>query len=589
MEFVLLQALKAKLSVLVKRRSDSCIRCFEELGGSPYSEDSMGVMQFLPTGFVCEKISSVVSHAQEIRSSQSSGTSYSKSKLTSFLMMPKTNYILLTLTALGPVSLALAMDTAPADPAKALEACQKERVAAEKRAEEALKALGDAQSKVQESLRLADMAKSLQAELEVLRARKPAEQSTEGNSTVGAQQAIGDLDKCLSTATDRARLLSSLVKDLQSSKMAAEQQSTQKQKELAGMQDQLKRATEALDLLKREDGDRRRKIEELNRVLADNKTKSEAEALKLASAAKDLTAWQDRARKAEDNMKRTEDTLRATDKAAKEAQALGLQYQNKITEQTNFLATVKSQLTERDQRLTTLQAQTGEKTKNMESELISFRQQSEESAKAFRDKSLAYDELLQNKLATERELTRLKGELVLSKNVAEKATADWQIRIKELEASATALAKEKDLAEGKVKELTDGAKATQDRLEAALVAKEKIQDELSISRADLRRSQQSFSLTQETERKEKSNQLLSLQGFLEAKEKALQEAYADARRSKELLQQAEGERAKEAAARKSLSDVLAKLNTELESSKKRACDLQSQLVEIEQLGIGAKK
>lgn len=530
--------------------------------------------------------------------------------------------------------LGVAADSPSAKPSGNLSACQKE--AASKltnKKEHELKAceeaLAVAKKKSATSQQLAAKVQTLAKEVEQLRSekamvalqlkngaqpvsanakkqRKETKQNktkaakASGSLTVKHQETLEELDKCLDKASEKAKALAGAIKEAQRSRAVAEDRFKKTDKTLAGVREQMTKVETELANMKKRDRSNRDQLAKLEEQLGSSRKRAEAENTRLKETAKQLTLWENRAKKAEHNLTQTKEAMATSLKVAAQAKTLGSQFQEKLT-------IASAQLVERDQALGAHTKSLNEakaevkrcKTRlsEVETELVTYRTRSGNADKALASSKKSLEKLRQSKLATEKELMRLKGQLADSNNKNK--------RIPKLEGELKTVTTALATASKQQEKLGSDAENVRKQLDTALMDREDLHDRLTILRNEFatyrtttgreqkRLSLEATNLLQsslvkkdrewESQLTKRSDELKRLQASLKAKEKALQDAYSREKSALTKLSDTEKARSREAASRKALDQALASLKVKLDASQKQACKLKEQLTEIEKL------
>ena len=361
--------------------------------------------------------------------------------------------------------------------------------------------------------------------------------------------------------------------------------------------------------MKEREGKNRNELKALESRLATSTKKAADESDRLLAAANNISKWEKRAQKAEGELKQTKNAMETTLRVANEAKALGNRYQEKLTLGISQLAKRESSLSSTLASLKKSQEAANAcqaKVTSLKVELDKQSKRYEAVATAMKKAETERDSYRKSKLAAEKSLTRLKGQLATVQTTANKLPK----LEKELAAAQKTLS-EKQQAETAQStaavRLTKSYDKIKDRLNEILVQREELHDNLTILRNEFAQYRITAKTEQDRFAKESVNQLQAslardntnykgelqmrddrlaqLEKVLKEKEKALQATYKREKATSAKLSKTAESRDSEAKARNSLAAALKQLRTGLESSQKKACKLQEQLVDLESLSL----
>jgi chromosome segregation ATPase len=353
----------------------------------------------------------------------------------------------------------------------------------------------------------------------------------------------------------------------------------------------------------------RSELKELESKLASSTKKAADESNKLITAANNISKWEKRAKKAEGELQQTKRAMETTLRVANEAKALGNRYQEKLTLGVTQLAERESTLNETLTSLKLSQEAASKcqaKVTALQVELDKQSKRYEAAVTALKKAETERDSHRKSKLAAEKSLTRLKGQLASLQTTADKLPG----LEKELAAARKTIS-EKQQAETEqarvAARLAKSSDQVKGRLDEILMEREELHDNLTILRNEFAQYRITAKSEQDRFAKESVNQLQAslaresskytselekrdarlaqLEKAFREKEQALQATYKREKETSSKLSKATQSRDAEAKARKSLSQALEQLRTDLESSQKKACKLQEQLVELKSLSL----
>lgn len=424
-----------------------------------------------------------------------------------------------------------------------------------------------------------------------------------------SEAAIAEIDKCLTKASSKAKELAEVIRNAKKEKLAAQIDAKKTKNQLGDVKKQMEQVRQELASMKKRETKNRSELKDLESKLASSTKKAADESNKLLAAANDISRWEKRATKAEGELRQTRKAMEATLRVANEAKALGSRYQEKLTLGVTQLAERESTLknTLASLKLSREAANKCQaKVTSLQIELDKQSKRYEAVAAAMKKAESERDSYRKSKLAAEKSLTRLKGQLASLKTKANKLP-----KIEKELAAARKTLNEKQQAETAqarvAARLAKSSDQMKDRLNEILMEREELHDNLTILRNEFaqyritskgeqdRFAKESVNLLQaslarestdyRSELEKRDARLAQLEKALKEKEEALQATYKREKATSSKLSKTAESRDAEARARQSLLQALKQLRTDLESSQKKACKLQEQLVDLESLSL----
>lgn len=447
-------------------------------------------------------------------------------------------------------------------------------------------ALAAVHEKVKAGVRIASQVKALENEAQALRIPRAAQAVT----PVGAQSAQAEKDGENPAAQQEKPVKAEATGD-----------------DLAKIREEMAEVTRHLAKMKARDAEHQKQLELLESRLNEAAKKADSESKKLAAAAGSLVLWEERAQQAETDLGSTKKAMQTLVKVAEDTKAFNAQLQKQ-------LALGAAELAERDRRLSTTAAslqqvqavaeESRARAAELQAELENQTKRFETAAAAMKEAETERDTLRREKRAAEASLTQLKTELARVKQRADKVP-DLEGKIAELETTVAKHTQAEILHEKQAKRMAASSEKMRARLNEILVEREELRDQLTILRNEFAQFRLDTKHAQVRTAKETVNQqqaalaraqalyhqalekrnarLTQLESSLEAKEHALQIAYGLENEALAKLEHSEKTREDEAEVRQSLTLALEDLREELELSRKKACQLNEQLIELESL------
>ena len=252
----------------------------------------------------------------------------------------------------------------------------------------------------------------------------PVTTERKGKSSVDSSEAaIAEIDKCLTKASSKAKELAEVIRNAKSEKLAAEKDAKKTKDQLSDVKKQMEKVRKELASMQKREKKNRSELKELESKLASSAKKAADESNKLIAAANNISKWEKRAKNAEDELQQTKKAMETTLRVANEAKALGNRYQEK-------LSLGVTQLAERESTLKTTLAslklsqdaarKCQAKVTALQVELDKQSKRYEAVATALKKAESERDSYRKSKLAAEKSLTRLKGQLASLKTTADK-------------------------------------------------------------------------------------------------------------------------------------------------------------------------
>ncbi|MFT4640043.1 MAG: chromosome segregation ATPase [Verrucomicrobiales bacterium] len=442
-----------------------------------------------------------------------------------------------------------------------LQACKETLKHTTEQAQKATTALAKAEEKVKTSLQIATKVQALENEVKALRIQKAEQtltqihtkQNTDKESSSASvkdhEAALKEIDTYLSKASSKAKELGEVIRNAKKEKALAQEESKKKSGELAKVREEMDRMVKELGEMKTRDEKNNTQLKALETKLATATQAAQSESNKLLAAGENLSAWENRAKQAEGALERTTQAMRTSLKVANEAKALGTQFQDKLTlsatqlvEKDNSLNTTLASLKKAQGTASECQA----RVFSLQAELDKQSKRYEVTTTALKKTESDRDSYRKSKLAAEKSLTQLKGQLATAERKA-KQRPEAQKKIGALEATINSQ-KEAETRRGIESEhLAKASKQMKTRLDEILMQREELNDHLTILRNEFAQyrittkndqdrfakasvNQLQASLAQESTKynstlQQRDKRLAELEETLKAKETALQAAY----------------------------------------------------------------
>ncbi len=497
----------------------------------------------------------------------------------------------------------------------------------------ATKALAMAHAKVKSNATIVAKVKSLETEVQRLReakslAEKELKQAQQlvaaksadtkasevskapASSSSNHEAALAEIDKCLASASQKTKSLAAAIKSAQDEKALAQQRAKKTGAELIVIRQEMEMVTRELANMKKRDSDHRQNLKALESKLATVSKQATSETAKLSKTANDLAKWEARAQRAESDLNKTKETMQTAMRLAADTKAKNQEFQEKLTLSVVSLAQRDTKVAASEKALNQARgalAKHQDEIKTLKSQVVTQRERAEASGNKLKALEAERVTLENAKLATDKALAKVKSELVATKKQSDKA-AELQKQLEGYKIELTAKAKEADQVKHQFQALTKVSKQAKDRLDATLLKREELHDNLTILRNEFAQYRNKNTNDQKRFAQEATNNLQAslvkkdrawqqqldkrqkqmddVKQSLQAKEVALQDAYKREKAALAKVGTLEKSSAQGGKERQALQRALDDLRRDLATSEKQACKLREQLEELEVLAAG---